>query len=105
MKQFEFFLTAFALHMPYVFTPSHLLQKILCLSENFSLSLTYLDRIHQNSVDRFISNQLHQLSIILGSKRSVSSCYPTISAVDSSPKTSSHYSLLMESIEIQKVFL
>ena len=100
MKQFEFILTAFALYMPYVFTPLGLLQEILCLHQNFSLSLTYLDLMCQSSMDRFINNQLHQLSIILGSKRSVSSCYPTISSVDSSPKTSSHYSLLIESLEM-----
>lgn len=86
--------------MPYVFTPLGPVQKMLGLPENFSLSLTYLDLICQNSMDRFINNQLHQLSIILGSKRSVSSCYPTILSVDSSPKTSHHYSLLIESLEI-----
>lgn len=31
MKQFVFFLTAFTLYMPYVFTPLGLLQKILHL--------------------------------------------------------------------------
>ena len=39
MKQFEFILTAFALCMPSVFAPLGLLQEILCLHQNFSLSL------------------------------------------------------------------
>lgn len=105
MQLFEFILTAFALYMPYVSIPLSLLQKMLYLHQNFSLSLMHLDLICQNSLDRFINNQLHQLSIILGSKRSVSSCYRTISSVDSSPKTSSHYSLLIVTWDIKSLFI
>lgn len=88
MKQFEFISTAFALNMPYVFIPLGLLQELFMSPSEFLIEFNILGSDVSKLNGWFINNQLHQLSIILGSKRSVSSCYPTISSVGSSPKTS-----------------